>query len=79
MLEQCVKQRLEEMGLGSASLTVDGTSVTIVFKTNPQDADSQGDAIINAVCECGAGTYSVTGEDDSMPNVILYQGQGSCG
>lgn len=79
MLEQCVKQRLEEMGLGSASLTVNGSSVTIVFKTTPQNADAQGDAIINALCECGAGTYSVTGEDESTLNVVLYQAQGGCG
>ncbi len=79
MLEQCVKQRLEELGLGGASLTVSGSSVTVVFKTNPQSADAQGDAVINAICGCGAGTYSVTGEDDSMPNTILYEGSGGCG
>jgi len=65
-LEHCVKQVLEGLGEGDASLTVVGSSVTLLFKTNPQSADSTGDAIINGVCGCGAGTYSVTGEDDSI-------------
>ncbi len=82
MLENCVKQQLDQMGLGAATVTVSGSSVTVVFKTNPQSASSTGDEIISRICGCGAGSYSVTGEDELMPGggsqPPLYSSQGNC-
>ncbi len=82
---QCIMQKLEEIGQGSAIVTIDGSSVTVVFKTKPETATSTGDAIVSRVCECGAGTYSVTGEDEGTTTgegpvgPPLYSNQGSCG